>query len=279
MLYETYPGAQILIVDDQEIDVELMRHVLVQGGYFNVRAIMDPRNALAAVREQLPDLIMLDLLMPHLDGFGVMAQLRTVLPGNEYLPIVMLTHETSPETRRSALVRGVDAFLLKPFDRVNVLLRVRNLLSARMLNRQVRLQNETLAEQVARRTHELDLRTQELEEARSLVLDLYQELARRNADLQAVVERMSARFSQPGLGDATLGAAAEHPATLESLTSRERDVLRLLAQGQTNSEIARALVVSPGTVKWHVENILGKFGAADRTQAAVRAVELGLLSS
>jgi DNA-binding NarL/FixJ family response regulator len=68
------------------------------------------------------------------------------------------------------------------------------------------------------------------------------------------------------------------PAGPERLTPREHEVLRLLAQGQTNREIASALVVSVGTIKVHVEHILAKLNVADRTQAAVRAVELGLLN-
>jgi len=64
----------------------------------------------------------------------------------------------------------------------------------------------------------------------------------------------------------------------EPLTARETEVLRLLAQGQTNPQIARELVVSPGTVKNHVRHIIAKLGVSDRTQAAVRAMELGLLA-
>jgi DNA-binding NarL/FixJ family response regulator len=65
----------------------------------------------------------------------------------------------------------------------------------------------------------------------------------------------------------------------EPLTARETEILRLLAQGQTNPQIARELVVSPGTVKNHVRHIIAKLGVSDRTQAAVRAMELGLLAS
>lgn len=277
MLYETYPGAQILIVDDQEIDLELLRHVLVQAGYQHVMGITDPREALTVVAEHPPDLILLDLLMPHLDGYGVMAQLRQVIPAGEYLPIVMLTAETTADARRSALARGVDDFLTKPFDPTEVLLRVRNLLSTRMLHLQVRKQNDRLEEQVGERTRELELRTQELEEARAQVLALYQELARRNLDLQALVDRMSGRRKPPADAATTPATEARRRSLAESLTSREHEVLRLLARGRTNSEIGQALVISAGTVKWHVENIIGKLGVADRTQAAVQAVELGLL--
>lgn len=65
---------------------------------------------------------------------------------------------------------------------------------------------------------------------------------------------------------------------LESLTGREREVLQLIVQGKTNREIASLLIVSPGTVKQHVEHILSKMGVSDRTQAAVRALQLGLVN-
>ena len=278
MLSETYPAARILIVDDQELDLALLRHLLTQAGYVHVRGIADPRETLVTVAEFSPDLILLDLLMPHLDGFGVMAQLRPVVPDGEFLPIVMLTGETASDARRSALARGVDDFLTKPFDPAEVLLRVRNLLGTRMLHLQVQQQNHMLEQQVRERTRELELRTQELEEARTQVLALYQELARRNQGLQTLVEQLSARLSLPGLAAVTPATEAGRPPLVESLTSREHEVLRLLAQGRTNGEIARALVISPGTAKWHVENIIAKLGVTDRTQAAVRAVELGLLS-
>lgn len=69
------------------------------------------------------------------------------------------------------------------------------------------------------------------------------------------------------------------PSTSPSLTARELEVLALVAQGQTNREVARSLTVSPATVKRHVENILGKMGVVDRTEAAVRAIQFGLLTA
>jgi DNA-binding NarL/FixJ family response regulator len=86
--------------------------------------------------------------------------------------------------------------------------------------------------------------------------------------------KLAARLLRRLAGEGKGPAAA--PA--EELTPRERDVLRLVAEGKTNAEIAQALFLSPGTVKIHVEHIIAKLGVSDRTQAAVRAFELGLLA-
>ena len=167
-------NARILVVDDQETNVVLLRTLLAQAGYTDVRGITDPRAAVATFWEFAPDLVLLDLLMPHLDGFGVMAQLRPLLPARSFLPILVLTAEITAEVKRRALAEGATDFLSKPLDTLEVLL--------------------------------------------------------------------------------------------------------LRAQGQTNKEIASVLVLSPTTVKFHVEHIIAKLAVADRTQAAVRAVELGLLA-
>jgi len=89
-------------------------------------------------------------------------------------------------------------------------------------------------------------------------------------------------FLNPDLVMQTLrrlaSATPDDEPPVEPLTAREQQVLRLLMQGKTNREIARELIISPGTVKVHVEHIIAKLGVSDRTQAAVRALELGLVS-
>ncbi len=89
-------------------------------------------------------------------------------------------------------------------------------------------------------------------------------------------------FLNPDLVMQTLrrlaATAPDDETPVEPLTAREQQVLRLLMQGKTNREIARELIISPGTVKVHVEHIIAKLGVSDRTQAAVRALELGLVS-
>ena len=271
-------SARILVVDDQQANVVMLRTLLAQAGYTDVRGITDPRAAVAAFREFAPDLVLLDLLMPHLDGFGVMAQLRPLLPAGSFLPVLVLTAEITADVKRRALAEGATDFLSKPLDTIEVLLRIRNLLQTRAFYLQLQNQNELLEVRVQERTQALEERTRELEEARAQLLELYQELARRNLDLQDLVNRL---MRAPEQGDARRPVAPPGPpadAGVERLTPRELEVLQLLAQGQTNKEIAGALVVSLTTVKFHVEHIIAKLGVADRTQAAVRAIELGLLS-
>ena len=271
-------GARILVVDDQETNVLMLRTLLGQAGYTDVRTFTDPRAAVEAFGEFAPDLVLLDLVMPHLDGFGVMARLRPLLPAGGFLPILVLTAELTPEVKRRALAEGATDFLSKPLDTIEVLLRIRNLLQTRGFYLRLQGENERLEARVRERTEVLEERTRELEEARAQVLELYRELAHRNRDLHDLVARLT---RTPERGDDRRLAADPGPRTdagVERLTPRELEVLQLLVQGQTNKEIAGVLVLSLTTVKFHVEHIIAKLAVADRTQAAVKAVELGLLA-
>jgi DNA-binding NarL/FixJ family response regulator len=265
---EALTPARILIVDDQLANVALLEDLLDGAGYTRTRGITDPRQTISEFAAFAPDLVLLDLVMPGLDGFGVMAQLRPALAPGEFLPILVLTAELTPEAKRRALSEGATDFLTKPLDTVEVLLRIHNLLQTRALHLQVRDENELLEQRVQERTAEL-------EEARAQILDLYRELAGRNRELHNLIDRLTRN------GGSTGGDAHEHldRATVERLTTREKEVLRPVAQGQTNAEVAAGLFLSVATVKTHIEHIIAKLGVADRTQAAVRAVELGILTS
>jgi DNA-binding NarL/FixJ family response regulator len=269
---ETVQSSRILIVDDQQANVAMLEDLLGQAGYPKLKGITDPRAAVAAFDEFRPDLILLDLLMPHLDGFAVMAQLRPLIPPDNLLPILVLTADMTTEIKRRALAEGATDFLAKPLDTTEVLLRIRNLLHTRALHLQLQNQNEVLEQRVGERTREL-------EEARAQILELYRELAKRNLHLQDLIERLLRSQDDERRAVASVLPAGRADSGVEKLTPRERDVLELLAQGQTNGEIADALVVAVATVKFHVEHIIAKLGVADRTQAAVRAVELGLLAT
>jgi putative two-component system response regulator len=149
-------SAKILIVDDQDANVRLLEKILKRAGYADVSGIRDPRQVLEWFLEHQPGLILLDLNMPHLDGFGVMEQLRPHIPEGEYLPILVLTADMLPAARQTALSVGAKDFLTKPFDAAEALLRIHNLLETRCLYVKLQALNETLEAKVGERTRELE---------------------------------------------------------------------------------------------------------------------------
>jgi putative two-component system response regulator len=145
---ETLKNSHILIVDDQEANVMLLERLLQTAGYTTFLSTTDPRQVLPMFGKFQPDLILLDLMMPHLDGYAVMQQIGPRVPEGEYLPIL--------EAKQKALTTGAKDFLNKPIDATEVLLRIRNLLETRHLHLRMQNQKELLEEQVREKTHELE---------------------------------------------------------------------------------------------------------------------------
>jgi putative two-component system response regulator len=150
------PDARILVVDDEEANVALLERLLGMAGYRNVVSTTDPRNVRELLHEFRPDLILLDLLMPHLDGFAVMELLASEVPVDSYLPVLVLTADATRETRRRALAGGAKDFLTKPLDVDEVLLRIANMLDIRYLHLQLLGEKEALEDRVQERTKELE---------------------------------------------------------------------------------------------------------------------------
>ena len=150
-----FSRARILIVDDEATNVALLRRLLERAGFTRVVTTCDPREAKDLYVEFRPDLIVLDLHMPHLDGLAVMEQLNQIAEAT-YLPILILTGDLSPEARREALSRGAKDFLQKPFGVDEVLLRIGTLLETRFLYLQIQTQNQMLEAKVRERTRELE---------------------------------------------------------------------------------------------------------------------------
>jgi putative two-component system response regulator len=148
--------ARILIVDDEPPNVLLLERILERAGYTNLRGITDSREALAAFAAFNPDIVLLDLHMPHLDGFAVMSALQPALANGGYLPILVLTADVSAETKGRALSRGAKDFVVKPFEQTEVLLRIANLLETRRLHLRLQVHNELLEQQVRERTRDLE---------------------------------------------------------------------------------------------------------------------------
>jgi putative two-component system response regulator len=147
-------NATILIVDDQMTNIMLLESILRNAGYLHVHSTQDPTQVVSLFKELKPDLVCLDIRMPELNGFQVMGQLK-IIHQHAYLPILVLTSEEDRETRLRALESGAKDFLLKPFDKIEVLMRIRNLLEASLLNKAMLRHNETLEEIVKIRTREL----------------------------------------------------------------------------------------------------------------------------
>ncbi len=156
--------ARILIVDDNVSNIALLNNMLGRIGYSTLRHTTDSREALALLEEFKPDLIILDLMMPHLDGFQVMQQLAGVIPSDGYLPILVLTADIAPPTKRKALAAGATDFLHKPFDASEIFMRIRNLLQSRFLHLAAQNQNQLLDQKVTERTQELSRALEELKE-------------------------------------------------------------------------------------------------------------------
>jgi putative two-component system response regulator len=164
-------SARILIVDDEPVNVRLLERMLGQAGYTELSSTTDARNALPLAREFGPDLILLDLHMPHLDGFEVMQQLGEIRPPGSYLPILVLTADITPAAESRALEMGAKDFVSKPFQVTRVLLRIRNLLETRFLHLGLERQNERLEERVRHRTKELEESQREVLERLTLATE------------------------------------------------------------------------------------------------------------
>ena len=147
--------ARILIVDDEITNIQLLRRLLERAGFTRIATTCDPRDARTLYVEFRPDLILLDLHMPDMDGLAVMQELNQIAEAT-YLPILILTGDVSPEARRDALSRGAKDFLHKPFSPDEVLLRINTLLETRFLYLQIQSQNQMLDAKVRERTRELE---------------------------------------------------------------------------------------------------------------------------
>ena len=214
---------RLLLVDDQAMFREGLRLILSQQGDFEiVGEAGDGLVALEATRRLAPDVVLMDLRMPHLGGVETTRRIKAESPS---VKVIVLTTFEEDEEVFAALRAGAAGFLLKdsPSEKLGEAIR----LAAR---------GETwLQPSVA-------------------------------AKLVAEFGRLSPRSPAPQTGR-----------LLEPLSSREQDVLRCLADGMSNKEIGRKLAISEGTVKNHMSQVLGKLQVLDRTQAALRARELGLL--
>jgi len=145
---------KILVVDDDRITVTLLEQLLQRHGYSRVMGVTDSREVLETCAAFDPDLILLDLIMPEMDGFALLEALRSDA-SESFLPIVVLTADVSEEAKSRALEAGATDFLVKPVSQTEALLRIRNLLEVRRLHVLLDNQRSALEEAVRERTAEL----------------------------------------------------------------------------------------------------------------------------
>lgn len=151
----TFMNKHLLVVDDNSVNIELLLDLLDDHGFDNVHGLSDPRHVLAYCQQQLPDLILLDIRMPHIDGYAVMEQLQEHF-ADQTPPVIVLTAQIDDDTRHRALKMGIRDFLTKPFKHDEVLQRIRNTLDVEHRYQVRDKQAETLEQMVAKRTEELD---------------------------------------------------------------------------------------------------------------------------
>ncbi len=158
-------NARILIVDDQETNVLLLERMLHGVGYTSVASTQDPRAVCNLHRDNSYDLILLDLKMPGMDGFQVMEDLKEIeIDG--YLSVLVITAQ--PDHKLRALQAGAKDFVSKPFDRVEVLTRIHNMLEVRLMHRKAKSYGKLLEQTVEERTAVLRESEAELRRAQTM---------------------------------------------------------------------------------------------------------------
>ena len=142
-------NSRIFVADDETANRRLLEATLALAGLKSVTSFPDGRSLLTAVERDEPDLILLDLRMPGVDGYQVLDELQALRANGTFLPVLVLTADAQRATRDRALEAGADDYLSKPFDAREVQLRVRNLLEARRLHCVLADRNAELVERIA----------------------------------------------------------------------------------------------------------------------------------
>lgn len=219
---------RVLVVDDQRLMRDGLASLL--GIQDEIDVVGDAANGEEAIAQALaltPDVILMDVRMPVMDGVTATAQIRQKQPACQ---VIMLTTFDDEEYIVKALTAGASGYLLK---------------------------NIPVAD-LAQAIHLVQRGIYQLE--------------------PSIVNKLMGALVAPGRIAPSSSQAEPRPnLAATDLSEREQEVLRLIARGATNREIANHLIISEGTVKNHVSNILSRLGLRDRTQAAIYARDVGLL--
>ena len=234
------PPARVLIADDHALVREGLRAVLeAEGGIQVVGEARDGSEAVSLCAELSPDLVLMDVRMPGADGLAATREIKSRMP---HVSVVMVTMHDNPDYLLEAVRAGAAGYVLK----------------------------DSSGEKIAEAVGKTLAGESPLEEG--LAMRLLERLAgEANGSSDGPV--LSSGGPPKGAGT---GAGGVLPV---GITPREAEVLGLMARGFTNPQIAKTLLYSVSTVKAAVQSVTAKLGVSDRTQAAVRAIELGLATS
>jgi DNA-binding NarL/FixJ family response regulator len=223
------PKARLLIVEDHFFMREGIKAILDRDEALEVAGeARDAQEAISRCRDLHPDLILMDVSMPKMDGIEATRRIKGLFP---HTSVLILTSRSDTHLLMDAVKAGAAGYVLKGDSQDRMLDAIKAVLGG-----------ETYLDQ-------------------KLVMTLLRRLG----------EEADSRSARPSAVPAVAAAPLQKP-----LTPRETEILGHLAQGKTNRQIATELHVSLSTVKRHLEHILPKLGVSDRTQAAVKAVEMGL---
>jgi EAL domain-containing protein (putative c-di-GMP-specific phosphodiesterase class I)/AmiR/NasT family two-component response regulator len=189
---ERFSDARVLVIDDESANVALLLQLLRRAGLNNLHVVRDSRSAMARIEELDPDLVLLDLHMPGVDGYALLSELRDHT-GGSYLPVLVLTADTTRQAINRALDLGAQDFLTKPFDIDEVTLRVRNLLETKALHTTLRHHNLSLRRQLGT----LERAAESAQDARQSVIDRVRKVLQDDAItmvFQPIVESPSGRL-------------------------------------------------------------------------------------
>ncbi|RIJ31345.1 response regulator [Henriciella algicola] len=135
--YEEILQRRILVIDDEEANLLLLETLLKREGYSHIHCLSDPSQAIEKLVEVDPHIILLDLMMPDIDGYQLLDSFRRQSRPDEFRPVLVLTADTTLQARRRALSLGAKDFVSKPFDVIEIALRISNLLETQILYERV----------------------------------------------------------------------------------------------------------------------------------------------